>query len=80
LKEWDYKMAIRRQKYGRELERQLRIGKDIAEAHKIAAKKAQQRKKKEESLQAKVARKLRELYYGEKAYAKRRFPPTGRRR
>lgn len=34
----------------------------------------------DKSLIRKVAKKLREIYYGPKTYAKKKFPPTGRKR
>lgn len=75
-------MAVTRSQYVRELEGRIAKGKSFEEAHKKAAKKATIRKKSkyDEKMVKKVARKLYEIFYGPKAYIKKEFKPTGKKK
>ncbi|MCK4815855.1 hypothetical protein KA005_08795 [bacterium] len=78
-------MAITRSQYVRELEGRMAKGKPFEKAHEKAAKKAtvksvKKRSDLNEKMLKKVARKLYEVFYGPKAYAKKKFKPSGKRR
>lgn len=74
-------MAVSRLKYGQELERQLAGGKSLAKADEVARKRWKTKQiKKRTSLLKKVSRKLKEVFYGEKMYAGKKFPSTRRKR
>lgn len=78
-------MAVVRTRYVKKLEEEMARGKSFAEAHKIASKRAtvkstKRKPKYKKSLVKKVTRKLREVFYGKKTYAKKKFPPSRKRR
>ncbi len=66
-------MATNREKFIKSLEKDL--GVNIPRPGHRPSKKFDDR-----SLIRKVAKKLREIYYGEKTYAKKKFPPTGKKK
>jgi len=75
-------MAVNRNKYAQEVEKQLKAGRDIDKAHAEAKKrwKIKQEKKKRKSLLERVGRKLKEIYYGGKTYSNKKYPATGRKK
>ena len=76
-------MAINRQQYARELEKQLGMGKNLEKSHNTASKKFKtpsQKKYNEVSLIKKVTKMLKEIYGGSKTYSKKKFSPTGRKK
>ena len=79
-------MAVVRSQYAKELERRLAKGESFDEAHVGAMKKGavkiakRKRSDRDEKVIKRVARKLREVFYGPKTYAKKKFRPSGRRK
>ena len=74
-------MAITRSQYVRELEGRMGRGDSFDKAHKKSAEKAtitpaKKRSVQNERLIKKVARRLYEVFYGKKAYSKKRKKPT----
>ncbi|GAH06924.1 unnamed protein product [marine sediment metagenome] len=72
-------MAITRSQYVRELEGRMAKGKPFDKAHKKAVKKAVARPTKgryDEKFVKRVARKLYEVFYGPRAYSKKKFRPS----
>lgn len=79
-------MGVIRSQYVRELEEKMARGKSFEQAHKKAVKKTtvrptkRKRPERDEGVVKRVARKLYEIFYGPKAYAKKKFRPSGKRR
>jgi len=78
-------MSVIRSRYVEELEGKMAKGEPFEKAHKKAVKKTTVRSVKkrfdrDEDIVKKVARKLYEIFYGKKAYAKKKFKPSGKRK
>lgn len=79
-------MSVVRSQYVKELEGKMKEGKPFREAHKKAVKKTtvkpvkRKRSDQDKDIVKRVARKLYEIFYGPRAYSKKKFKPTGKRK
>jgi len=78
-------MSVVRSRYVEELEGKMAKGEPFEKAHKKAVKKTavkstRKRSDRDEDIIKRVARKLYEVFYGSKAYAKKKFKPSGKRK